>query len=229
MNSISIIIPTNNEEDIIANAIAHLRSNGGGAIAEIIVVDALSTDNTRELAIAEGAHVIESSQKNRAFQMNLAAKHAKSEILYFVHADCLPPKSYVTDIFQSFKEGFEMGCYRSKLDSNHPLLMFNSWMTRFRYLYFRGGDQTFFIKSRLFEILGGYNESFCIMEEYDFIRRHWKNHPFKIIPKSVLISIRKYDGKSYWKVNYANLKAVRAFKKGIPPEEIKQKYLKLLK
>ena len=46
----------------------------------------------------------------------------------------------------------------------------------------------------LFNHLGGFDERYVIMEEYDFLRKMWKVHRnlFKLIPKEVVVSARKY-------------------------------------
>ena len=69
----------------------------------------------------------------------------------------------------------------------------------------RRGDQSLFIKKELFDELGGYDDELKIMEDYDFIKRAKKEFLFKVIPKNILVSARKYQNNSYLKVNLANL------------------------
>ncbi|MEO6538796.1 MAG: glycosyltransferase, partial [Ferruginibacter sp.] len=95
---ISIIIPTYNESELIGKLINFLKEFGNKDISEIIISDGGSTDNTAEIAKNAGAQVIISPQKGRAAQMNFGASMATSDILYFIHADTLPPPSFFTDI-----------------------------------------------------------------------------------------------------------------------------------
>lgn len=81
--SISIIIPTYNEEKRIK---ACIESSKRLNPFEIIVVDGGSTDRTREIAKDTGAIVIQ-SPKGRGVQMNRGAAIAKGDILLFMHAD----------------------------------------------------------------------------------------------------------------------------------------------
>lgn len=67
--------------------IAVKNGNMDAAEREVIVVDAKSVDHTVEIAEKSNAVVIHSPIRSRACQMNLGASAAKSEILYFVHAD----------------------------------------------------------------------------------------------------------------------------------------------
>lgn len=225
---LSIIIPCLNEEERIEKLIHYLNKNLDGNHQEIIVVDGGSTDNTVKIVEKSQAKLLVSQKQNRAFQMNLGAKAAENEILYFVHADTLPPLSYFNDIKQALKKGYEMGCYRSDLSSGGNMLKINSFFTRFNWLWVRGGDQSFFISKKLFTHLGMYDESYDIMEEYAFLQKHWKKHKSIILPKSIQISTRKYQGKSWWKVNRANYIAVKNFKKGMPTKKIKEIYLRML-
>ena len=66
------------------------------------------------------------------------------------------------------------------------------------------------------------------MEDYDFISRARKEFKFKIIPKNVIVSARKYDTNSYLKVQLANLKIMRMWKKGASHTEMADTYQKLL-
>ncbi|MBD3749110.1 MAG: TIGR04283 family arsenosugar biosynthesis glycosyltransferase [Sphingobacteriales bacterium] len=200
---ISIIIPTYNEEEHISNLIQHLQKTSYQNY-EIIISDAGSTDATKQKVENHEAIFLLSSEKGRAKQMNFAASKAKGDILYFVHADTLPPLSFAEDILEAIKEGYDIGCYRFKFNSNKIMLKVNSYFTRFDRLMFRGGDQSLFISKKLFQELNGYCEQHKVMEDYDIIIRARKKYAFKIIPNDVLVSARKYDYNSYLKVNITN-------------------------
>jgi rSAM/selenodomain-associated transferase 2 len=224
----SIIIPTINEAGNIARLIPFLKKNADHRLVEIIVVDAESGDNTEGVARNFGATVFKSYKRSRAVQMNIGAQNAKGDVLYFIHADCLPPISYLDDVEQTFTEGYALGCYRYNFDNQRFIFRINGFFTRFKPLWCRGGDETLFIKKKYFEQLHGYDESYCIMEEYDFIRRARAVFSFKIIPKYALVSARKYDSNSWLRVQIANLMAFNMFRLGIPSEKIARTYKQLL-
>lgn len=223
---LSIIIPTLNEEDLLPDLLQLFVDNPQHS--EVIIVDGGSVDNTKQIANSFG-HKVYESRASRAVQMNLGVKYATGNVLYFVHADALPPASYYQDIQEAINLGYESGCYRFKFKGNHPLLKVNSYFTRFNQMWCRGGDQTLFIKKDLFQLLKGYNEYYSIMEEYDLIRTLINNYSFKVIQKDVLVSARKYDKNGWLKVQLTNLKAFKMYKKGFPPEEIKKFYEAKLK
>lgn len=225
---LSVIIPTFNEAETLPKLIPYLQQHGGESVAEILVVDACSTDDTLAVAASFGACPVKAPCKGRAPQMNHGAQQAKAEILYFVHADTIPPKTYAEDVLTALKQGYEMGCYRYVFDIDHWALRFNAYMTRFDQIFFRGGDQTFFIPKTLFEELGGYREDYLIMEEYEFLLRARKQHRFHIIPKDAVVSARKYDNNSYFRVNFANAVVFLMFMLGASQERLFRTYRFLL-
>lgn len=226
--TISIIIPTLNEAANIGKLIHFLKQNADASLSEIIVVDAQSSDNTEGVASAAGAKIILSTKKSRAFQMNLGAREAKGDILYFIHADCYPPTTYLVDIQRFMNQGYPMGCYRYRFDSDKFMLKINAFFTRFERLWCRGGDETFYVKRTVFEELNGYNETFVIMEEYDFIRRALEKYALKIMPSKVVVSARKYETNSWLRVQFANFTVFRMYTKGKAPEEMAQAYKRML-
>ncbi len=225
---ISIIIPTYNESELIGKLINFLKEFGNKDISEIIISDGGSTDNTAEIAKNAGAQVIISPQKGRAAQMNFGASMATSDILYFIHADTLPPPSFFTDINQALKEGFELGRYRTRFQSKNRILQFNAFFTRFDLLVCYGGDQTFFITKKLFKSVGGFNADMQLMEDYDIVTRARALARYKIFQKDAKVSARKYENNTWLQVQRANFIIVQMYKKGASQESLAEKYRRLL-
>lgn len=225
---IDIIIPVYNESIRIQSLLQHCKKNGRGVIGNIIVVDGGSTDQTKQISRDAGAMVLDCPVKCRAAQMNMGAASSSSDILYFIHADTLPPVSFATDILESIDNGVEMGCYQYRFDQPSALLRFNSFFTKFYFLWCQGGDKTFFIKKALFTQLGGYNEQYVLMEEYDFLKKHMKNHKFYIIPKKAVVSARKYEKNSWLRVQLSNTFVFALFNLGVCPKKLRNLYSKLL-
>ena len=225
---ISIIIPTLNEADNIGRLIHYLKNNADATLFEIIVVDADSHDDTEGVARCAGATTVLKSLRGRAVQMNLGAQAAKGDVLYFIHADCTPPASYCADIQQFIKEGYPLGCYRSRFDKEGIMLKINAYFTRFSPLWCRGGDETLYVTRAVFDDLNGYDTYYSIMEEYDFIKRAREKFSFKIIPKDVVVSARKYETNSWLRVMWANFMVFRMFKKGVEPEVLGKTYKTML-
>jgi len=226
--TVSIIIPTYNEAENIGSLLDFLLINGDENLMEIIVSDGGSTDTTFEAAKKTGVKTVLSPKKGRAAQMNYGASMAKGDLLYFVHADSKPPKTYLTDIIHSIASGFDLGRFLSAYDSKSWLLKINSLLSRLDTFAGMGGDQTVFITHQLFKETGGFNAEMKIMEEFEFCARARKKGKYKIIPKAVLVSARKYESNGWLSVQKANYKIVRMYLKGASQEEMANKYKQML-
>ncbi len=225
---LSIIIPTYNEAANIASLISDLFRYAGDQQIEVIVSDAGSKDATMDVAAKAGASVLKSPKPGRAAQMNYASRLANGDVLYFVHADVGINPDYFKDIENAVSDGFDAGCYRFQFDSDRAILKINSYFTRFNRLMCRGGDQTLFVTRKLFDELNGFDEYYTIMEDYDIIIRIWKIARFKIIPKDVTVSARKYQNNSWLRVQIANLTAFTMFYLKKEPASIALKYKSML-
>ena len=223
---ISIIIPTYNEAANIEKLIDFLLYNSQDC--EIIVSDGQSEDNTLELASAAGAIAITSPQRGRAAQMNYGASLARGEVLYFIHADSIPPAGFRDDIIKALEDGFRFGRYRTRFNSKKLLLKLNAFFTRFDLFICYGGDQTLFITKKLFRAIGGFNTDLQLMEDYDIVGRAKSLARYKIMEKAALISARKYDHNSWLTVQRANYKIVQMYKKGVCQTALVEKYKDLL-
>ena len=203
MSSISIIIPVLNEAEYIGKLLQHLTQNANPKnIAEIIVVDGDSSDNTVEIVKSYDAVIILKSLKGRAKQMNTGAKNATGRILYFLHADSFPPKYFDDYIINEINKGHNAGCFRMQFDSQHWWLKLASWLTQFRWRACRGGDQSQFVTKTLFDSIGGYDENYTIYEDNILINELYKRNQFVVINKKLKTSARLYKKLGIWKVQY---------------------------
>ena len=225
---ISVIIPVLNEAQNLQELIPFLKKFGGEFLADLIVVDGGSQDNSCQLAESFGANVIKSSEPSRAVQLNLGASIATGNALFFVHADTRPLTSFAEDIQIALLKGYKAGCFRYRFDSGDLLLRINSWATRFNGPFSGGGDQTLFIRRSFFNTLGGYDERFDLMEDFELVGRIKNRAKFHIIPKSISVSARKYQTNSWLRVQLANLYVFILFRLGVSPEKLKKTYSTLI-
>ncbi len=225
---LSVIIPTYNEAANIGRLVADLRRYAPPGAVEILVVDARSPDGTAAAARAAGATVLEAPQPGRAAQLNYGARQARGDVFYFVHADVGIHPDYVATVRAAVAQGHAAGCYRFRFDSPHPLLRINSYGTRFKGIMSRGGDQTLFVTRALFEQLGGFNEQFVIMEDFEIIQRIRRVASFHIVPLDVVVSARKYETNGWLRVQLANLTAFAMYFLKQPPPRIARTYKLLL-
>ncbi len=190
---ISIIIPTFNEAEKIDATINYLLSGyDKDYIKEIIIADGGSSDDTVRMAESLFARTAIIFHKNRAAQLNAGAAIAKSEILFFLHADSILSAMFTKKIIASVNNNFHSGCFRLLFDHHHWFLKANAWFTRFNVNAIRFGDQGLFVTKSVFDKCGGYNEDLFIMEDQEIIHRLKKFSSFKVIDGYVQTSARKY-------------------------------------
>lgn len=226
---ISIIIPTVNEEVKITELLNYLKSIPLIEKAEIIVCDAGSKDNTRSIAQGLGAKVVESKIASRSYQMNLGADYASGEILFFLHADSIPPFNVLSKISNALGNGFQCGCFRLKFDFDHPILNFYSWYTRFDFDIFRFGDQGLFVTKESFEKVGGFDTSLIVMEDQQIVRDLKKCNRFTVMDSEMLTSARKYRKVGLLKLQFIFLIIVSLYYLNIPQVVIVHFYKESLK
>ncbi|HLV15576.1 MAG TPA: TIGR04283 family arsenosugar biosynthesis glycosyltransferase [Xanthomarina sp.] len=209
-HKLSIIIPMLNETENIENLLRHLTSHSTlENISEIIVVDGGSTDGSPELvksfislSIAKFNIQLLTSPKGRAKQMNLGARAATGNILYFLHADSFPPKNFDQLIINEMQKNNVAGCFKMKFNSKHWWLQLAGWLTQFSWRASRGGDQSQFISKTLFNEIGGYNEEFIIYEDNDLINKLYARKQFVVIQSWLTTSARRYQTHGIWKLQY---------------------------
>lgn len=222
--NISIIIPTYNEESTIQHLVSFLHENGKNHISEIIISDGGSNDNTLIKAQNSGAIALKAPQKGRAFQMDYGASFSTGNILYFVHADTIPPASFVDDISDAFHKGYDFGRFRTQFNSSSLLLKINAFFTRFDWFICYGGDQSLFINKDFYQRINGFNTSMKIMEDYEVVTRGKQYGNYIVIQKDTLVSARKYNKNSWIRVLCTHLKIVKMYKKGASQEDLISTY-----
>ncbi len=142
------------------------------------------------------------SEKGRAKQMNLGVKSTTGDILYFLHADSLPPKYFDKLIIKEVKKGNQAGCFRMQFDSQHWWLRLASWLTKFRWRACRGGDQSQFITKTLFNDIDGFDENYSIYEDNILINELYARNQFVVINEKLKTSARMYRKHGVWKLQY---------------------------
>lgn len=227
---LSIIIPVYNEAATIKNLLLHLqKSLQNPQYCEIIVVDGNSEDTSVAIAKAiKGISVI-TSPKGRGTQMNYGARIANAETLYFLHADSFPPKHFDRLILGKKKEGHMAGCFRMQFDRKHWWLFLAGWFTQFNLKFFRGGDQSLYIDKQLFNKLGQFPTTYPIFEDYELIRKLYKNNTFTVIQQPIISSSRRYNDNGIAKLqfHYWNMYIKKWF--GASAEELLSYYKKNVK
>ena len=227
---LSIIIPTYNEAATIKATIERLRQyDKDGLTKEIIISDGGSTDDTVAIAKTIGVKTVISPQKGRAAQMNYGAFLATGEILYFLHADTIPPENFTNEICFTVKQGYGIGSYRLSFDYNHWFLKLNCWFTRVNVNAVRFGDQSLFVEKEIFKKSGGFREDLIMMEDQEIIHRLKRHGKFIVMKGQVITSARKYLDNGIYRMQGIFYKIWLLYYLGCSQEYLLQTHRKLIK
>jgi len=187
---ISIIIPVLNESKFIENVCQRIHEMGN--YREILVVDGGSQDETCQLA-APYASVL-SSRQGRAIQMNTGAQSATGQILWFLHADCIPHPNSIDAIIDTIQNGHIVGgAFAYHLDADGLIYRVSEGLSNYKNKIFNifYGDMGIFIKKGIFEMMGGYQE-IPLMEDIDLCLRLKKMGKTVILPQQIVTSARRW-------------------------------------
>ncbi len=197
---ISIVIPVLNEATVISSTLEKVFSLDGDY--EMIVVDGGSTDATLAKAVQCAEHCtrpvsVLSAPAGRAMQMNFGARRANGDVLLFLHADTVLPRSALADISKCLDSPAVVGGrFKVTLDQDGWRYRTIAGCINLRDRVFRGftGDQAIFVRRQVFDSIGGYRE-IALMEDLDLARRICR------VGKAVQLSSRVTTSARRWQKN----------------------------
>lgn len=219
---VSIVVPTLNEALQISQTLAVLKRLKGEK--EIFVVDGGSDDGTIQLARDQNVTVLE-SKPGRGVQLHVGALHARGEILWFVHADTLPPEHAIEEIVSAasnpsvaggnFGLIFDGGSRAARrLTTIYPIL---------RPINLCYGDSGIFVKRDAYEKAGGFRP-FALFEDLDLVSRLRKTGKFVHLECRIVTSSRRFEKRNFaamW-MHWTALQLL--FWMGVPPNLLSRLY-----
>jgi rSAM/selenodomain-associated transferase 2 len=194
-NTISVIIPTFNEEARIGATLANVLPQQP---AEVLVVDSGSTDATASIAAATAGVQLLQAAKGRARQMNAGAAAAGGDWLLFLHADTLLPVGALERI-AALPDGVLAGAFRHRFSGDDWRLRLISCLdnTRSRLTKIAFGDQAMFVRQTLFERLGGF--PVCeVMEDVAFGELLRRATTPVLLCEEAITDSRKFEQMGVW-------------------------------
>lgn len=211
--NVSVVIPAYNEESYLPSTLASLfgstetLAEAYGVDVEIVVVDNNSTDGTASVASTSGATVIHEPVQGISRARNSGARHATGEVLVFIDADVILPRTLLKEIYEAMSDASCVGGgvdvnYRPRRRSMRLYLM--AWRLFARRLGMVQGAAQFCRRST-FEAIGGYDERTWTGEDVDFywamrqLARRTSSSVFFIRSPRVLASSRRFDNWPIWK------------------------------
>lgn len=187
--SVSVIIPTLNEQSCLAQTLERVAMDRP---AEIIVADGGSTDETRQIA-ARWARVL-TVPRGRAIQQNRAAATATGDVLLFLHADCWPEAGWHEQVVRAIERGCVAGCFQMRVRGNGLCyrLIERGGDLRARWLGMPYGDQGIFLRRQLFFQFGGFPRV-SFMEDLLFMQSVRRVGRVRQIRHPIHVSARRWE------------------------------------
>ena len=194
--SVSVIIPTFNEEQWIGDTLAALASVKGEI--EIILADGGSHDRTTEIARDLGAKVV-TSERGRGIQMHKGARAARGETLLFLHADTIAPPSLFEQIDEALTRGATIigGSCAIRFDGESRPARFMTWLyPNLAKLGLCYGDSGIFVRANVYDEIGGFKQ-YPLFEDLDLVQRLKKKGRMIRVPVEIVTSSRRFEGCSF--------------------------------
>ena len=222
MNTISIIIPTLNEAQLIEKLLRDLKEFAPET--ELIVADGHSSDRTFEIASPLARTVL--SPRGRGAQMNAGARRTTGQVLWFLHADCRPHPDSLTAIQAVMAdESIVGGGFQYNLDSPgiHYRLAERMSNLKNRMLKLLYGDMGIFVRADVFWEMDGFKEV-PLMEDMDFSRRLKRMGKTTILPLTMRTSARRWRREGWLKNIVRNWLLQIAWTAGVSPNILAKWY-----
>jgi len=172
--AVSFIIPAFNESRDINQCLSAIKNECSKVdlVAELIVVDNGSSDNTAEIALqhTKFVHIIERGSVSSA--RNFGASKARNEILVFIDADVLITGLWVRTLMKNLAGYISAPLFIA--GRQYVVRAQGSWIERYWFAniedkLFNGGN--ILTSKALFSLIGGFDSTLKTGEDYDFCTR----------------------------------------------------------
>jgi rSAM/selenodomain-associated transferase 2 len=225
--SVSVIIPTLNEEKALAFCLKSLYQQTLLPL-ECIVVDGGSQDQTARIAQEFPCTFISSPLRGRALQMNLGAKKAQGDVLLFLHADTLLLPHALAQMVGLLLENPKGvgGAFFVKIDAPQWIYKILTFTSNLRCAFTKHpyGDQGIFVRRTLFQKVGGFPES-CLFEEILLVRQLKPYGSLLFVQEpTVSISARRWQEEGVFYAILRNFLLTLGFYLHIPPQKLVHYY-----
>ena len=220
---ISVLLPVYQEEKALPALLERLGQLEGDF--EVIFADGGSTDATVPLLRDAGYRVV-TGAKGRGNQCNLAAAHARGDILFFLHADSAVEKDVLSHIQAAVDAGARWGCLTITFDDTRfPYcggIRISNFRAKVGHIVF--GDQGMYFTRSLFAEIGGFPD-LPIMEDYELsLRLKKKRIPPVVVKSPIMASVRRFEAGGPWRVGFQMYYLRHLYRKGVSPQRLQERY-----
>jgi rSAM/selenodomain-associated transferase 2 len=196
----SIVIPARNDAAALARTLDALERLRHRSRVEIVVAAAGDPEGTTRAA-GERVRLLWPEESTRAALMNAGAAVAVGEVLFFLHADSVPPSDALARIETALADPRAVGgAFEHRFAEPAFSLRAITLVNRVRYRLTRNwyGDQGIFVRAEVFRALGGYRR-LTLMEDLDFSQRLKRRGRSVLIRAPLVTSGRRFLARGPWR------------------------------
>lgn len=223
---VSVVVPCRNERNHIYQCVGSILSNGYPGKLEIIVVDGMSDDGTREAlqeleALSAGLRVLDNPSRITPVAMNLGFQSAQGDVVLIVGAHCELGPRYISTTITQLVSHRDVGCVGGRTSPQGAGGATQSAMAAVLESRFGVGNSYFRIPSskvkevdtvafgayrrEIFQKVGGFNERLVRNQDIEFNYRLRKAGYRILLDPSVEAYYRpRRSIKEFWKQNFGN-------------------------
>jgi len=197
---ISLVMPVRNDAEALGRTLDHLETLEARDRIETIVAAAGPLEETLR-AVAGRARVLTPGGSTRAALMNAGAAAASGDILWFLHADSLPPRDAVALITGAMADrSVVSGAFAHRFSEPSWSLSAINVINRVRYRLTRNyyGDQGMFVRASVFRAMGSYPD-LALMEDLILSQRLKRRGKTALITTPLYTSGRRFLARGPWR------------------------------
>jgi glycosyltransferase involved in cell wall biosynthesis len=195
--NVSIIIPTLNEETMLPRLLDSIKAQDFSDF-EVIVADAGSKDRTREIAGECGYRVVDGGLPGVG--RNAGAAAAAGDFFFFLDADVILPQGFLRNVYDEMQDRFfDLATCEIRPLSDYRLdRVLHRMMNLAVLLNLKTDPKAFgfciFVTRRLFQRVGGFDETIYVAEDNDFVKRAALFRGLHYLSSAhILVSIRRFE------------------------------------
>ncbi|GHV82528.1 hypothetical protein AGMMS49991_10860 [Spirochaetia bacterium] len=223
---VSIIIPALNEEELLPKLLESITGQDFDDY-EVILADAHSKDRTREIALSYGCKVVDGGLP--AAGRNAGAAAAQGEFLFFLDADVVLPPGFIRNVYEEMQDRYiDLATCEIKPLSDYQMdrivhrlinlaVLLNLWLDPKAFGF------CIFVTRRLFNRIGGFDETIYVAEDNDFVKRGSAYRSLRYLNSAcIMASVRRFEkeGRFAYMMKGIKLNLYRTFKGEIRNDEV---------
>jgi glycosyltransferase involved in cell wall biosynthesis len=206
--AISFIVPAYNEAPYIEQCLKAIveHCEGENIIAEVIVIDNGSTDNTADLARRHSTHVETIERSSVSFARNTGVLKASHTLLAFIDADVVITRRWTQTVLNQYSDFLQNPMFIA--GHQYCIRENGSWVERFWFgnikdKLLNGGN--IITTMRAFRKLGGFDDGLKTGEDYDFCTKaisanysYIENAGYEAIHLGYPKTLAQFVRREYW-------------------------------